>query len=209
MLALRAWEQRLDWFLSDRMMTPEREADLRAYQTQLGLSDAEIAGSLPKLFRAKQLTQISYGYLPTVTPGNVMLPKGEICHFASGSALYQEVHNRQYVSATTTSGPIRFGRARIGGTQRRHMGQWVETSSTQCIATGTFLITNNSVWFVSHSIITIPLTAIIGMNYYSNALELQYFGREERNFFSLADGELAAFTLHAARKVLENETDET
>lgn len=101
---LPAWEQRLNFYLADRFLSPEEEADLRSYQLQLGLTDHDVASAMPRLLRAKQLSAINMGDLPQVHPGNALLSRGEVCHYTSASALYQEIHTSRYVSNTTSRG---------------------------------------------------------------------------------------------------------
>ena len=202
--ALAAWNHRLEWAFEDRLLTEKEEVDLRAYQHQLGLTDQDIAPLLPKLYRAKQLTAINLGTLPTVPSGNMMLPRGETCHFAASAALYQEHYQRHYVSATSGSSTgVTWHGIHVGGRSRAHVGQWVQSAATVCIAQGTLAITSQNVRFVGHTIVTIPVGDILGLNYYWNAIELQHPGRTAKDFFAVDDGEMAASVLWAVRKASE------
>lgn len=84
-----------------------------------------------------------------------------------------------------------------------HIGKWVQTAETVCIAQGAFLVTKYNVRFVSHVLTTIALTDIVGFKWYHNAIELQYEGREGRDYYSMRDGEMAAAILLAARRNLD------
>ena len=204
--ALAAWNQRLESAFADRLLTEQEEADLRAYQRQLGLTDREVAPLLPKLYRAKQLTAINLGRLPTVPSGNIMLPRGETCHFAASAALYQEHYQRHYVSQTSGgSTGVTWHGIHVGGSRRAHVGQWVQSAATVCVAQGTLAITNQNVRFVGTMVMTIPLSEILGLNYYWNAIELQHPGRAAKDFFAVDDGEMAASVLWAVRKASEAE----
>lgn len=201
--ALPAWEQRLNFYLADRFLSPDEEADLRSYQLQLGLTDQDVAPAMPRLFRAKKLSAITMGDLPHVHPGTVMLSRGEVCHFASSSALYQEVHSSQYVSRTTGNG---YRGSFYSTRSRTHVGRWVQTATTRCTAQGMLAITNQAVRFASQYPLVLPLELLLGFEWYPNALVLQYEDKPTPDFFTIHDGEMAAAILWAARsKALQDD----
>jgi hypothetical protein len=196
---LPAWEQRLNFYLADRFLSPEEEADLRNYQLQLGLTDQDLAPAMPRLLRAKQLSAINMGDLPQVHPGNALLSRGEVCHYASASALYQEIHTSRYVSNTTSRGV----RGSFYNTRSRsHVGRWVQTATTQCTAQGMLAITNMAVRFASQFPVVIALENLLGFEWYQNALVLQFEDKPARDFFTVHDGELAGAILWVARQRL-------
>lgn len=200
--ALPAWEQRLNFYLADRFLSAEEEADLRNYQIQLGLTDQDLAPAMPRLLRAKQISAINMGELPQVHPGNALLSRGEVCHYTSATALYQEIHMSRYVSNTTSRG-VRgsFYSAR----SRTHVGRWVQTATTQCTAHGMLAITNLAVRFASQFPVVIGLESLLGFEWYPNALVLQFDDKPARDFFTVHDGELAAAILWVARQKLIND----
>lgn len=208
--ALLAWEQRLEWLFSDGMWAHEREADLRAYQAHLGLTDWDVGA---KVQRMRALTAISAGELPVVSPGNVMLPRGEVAHFGSGAALYQEQYSRNYVSKTTTQsrGSNYRGKGRIfgsfgsrrGTSSQTRVGGWVQTAEWVCVGQGTFLVTSANVRFLSHEPVTVPLEEVLGFNVFANGIQLQYEGHEGKDVYVISDGEWAAAVMVAARRKLE------
>lgn len=79
---LGAWAQQLELVLADRFLSPQEEADLRAYQLHLGLSDAHIAPLMPKLMRAKALSIALTGHPPAIAVPNFLPPHGEVAHYA-------------------------------------------------------------------------------------------------------------------------------
>ena len=90
--ALTAWDQRFEWHFADRMLTAQEETDLRALQQQL---DHDLAPLMPQAL-SRETTQRDQLRAPVVLLGNTMLPRGAVCHFASGAALYQETYQRAY-----------------------------------------------------------------------------------------------------------------
>ncbi|MEJ7727925.1 MAG: hypothetical protein WKG00_01790 [Polyangiaceae bacterium] len=190
--ALASWQQALAHCVADRVLTPTEEQQLRHHQLALGLTDADVAESMPVLYRAKQLAEVLVGTLPVVA-APVVLRVGETAHFAAPSLLMEERTARRTVGGSRgTSVRLMKGVSfRVGASRAYSVPQAVLIP----IGEGTFVITNKRCAFVGARTVLVALDKVVAFEGFTDGIGLDYAGKKKAQYFRLQDGELAAAVL--------------
>lgn len=200
---LSVWSQHLNAVVADRFVTADEEVHLRRLQHQLGLTDADIAPLLPKLMRAKALSAALAGPVPTIAVP-VMLPHGEVGHYAFQATLCTTVYTEEYVRATA-SRTVRLARGvsfRTGGSR----GRWV-TQAHARTTPGTLVVTNHRIWFVPRMAAPqqMPLKALLSFNFADDGILFHFSdGSTGGGIFLVPDGEFVAAAVFGAKQRLEH-----
>lgn len=168
---LAAYAQRLQQAGADNYLTPEEEAELNSLREELGLTDEDLAPTRPYLERLRRFTALKDGRLP-VLHADILLKKGETCHFEVPCELMEEVTRTRY---TGGSQGVSFRIAkgvyyRVGGFQ----GKPVRETYNEVTDRGTLYITNKRIIFVgAKKNVTYPLGSIVNFVKYKDAVQFQ------------------------------------
>ncbi len=182
---LAAYREKLRRAAEDDYLTPEEEAELSALQKELGLTDEDLAPTRAQLERLKRFTAIKNGQLP-VLEADILLRKGELCHFEAPCELVEEVTRTRYVGGSQGVS-IRIAKGvyyRVGGFK----GQPVEETHKQVTDRGTLYITNKRIIFVgAKKNVTYPLNSIVNFVKYRDAVQFQKENESRPRYFLIRD----------------------
>ena len=169
-------------FLKDGVMQPAEQQKVDEYVSTLGLSLINLPPSLQgtkieELAQAAILNDLRNRRIPKYNiQVPVILTKGEIALWCySNVTMYQEKVRREYVGRTgTVSFRIVKGVTyRTGGFK----GHPVEKSYMENMGLGSLCVTNKNIIFMGQTrSIKVPYTKIIGINPYSDGMEVQRDG---------------------------------
>jgi GRAM domain. len=168
----------------DGYLEPQEEAELNALKEELGLGNEEIAPTCGQLVRLKRLTAIKNGQLP-VLDADILLKKGELCHFEVSCDLVEERSRTRYVGASQgVSFRIAKGLYyRVGGFK----GERVVDTYKQVTDSGTLYITNKRVVFTgTKKNVTYPLNKIVNFVKYRDAVQFQKENEARPKYFVLS-----------------------
>ncbi len=98
-LNIAKYEEKLRLVGQDGYLTPQEETELNTLKEQLGLTDEEVAPTYGQLVRLKRLTAIKNGNLPVLVT-DILLKKGERCHFEAACDLVEERSRTRYVGGS-------------------------------------------------------------------------------------------------------------
>ena len=169
-------------FLKDGFMSPSEQQKVDEYVNTLGLSLSNLPASLKgtaieELGQASILTDLQQGRTPRYNiQAPIILTKGETALWCYNNVtMYQEKVRREYVGRT---GGFSF-RIMKGVTYRTggFKGHPVETSYMENMGLGSLYVTNKNIIFMGQTrSIKVPYTKIIGINPYSDGMEVQRDG---------------------------------
>ena len=169
-------------FLKDGYMSPMEQQKVDEYVTTLGLSLSNLPPTLKgtaieELGQASILTDLQQGRTPRYNiQAPIILTKGETALWCYNNVtMYQEKVRREYVGRT---GGFSF-RIMKGVTYRTggFKGHPVETSYMENMGLGSLYVTNKNIIFMGQTrSIKVPYTKIIGINPYSDGMEVQRDG---------------------------------
>ena len=169
-------------FLKDGFMSPSEQQKVDEYVTTLGLSLSNLPATLKgtaieELGQASILTDLQQGRTPRYNiQAPIILTKGEIALWCYNNVtMYQEKVRREYVGR---HGGFSF-RIMKGVTYRTggFKGHPVETSYMENMGLGSLYVTNKNIIFMGQTrSIKVPYTKIIGINPYSDGMEVQRDG---------------------------------
>lgn len=169
-------------YLKDGYMTPSEQQKVDEYVSTLGLSLINLPPSLKgsaleELGQASILSDLQAGRQPRYNiQAPIILTKGEFALWCYNHVtMYQEKVRREYVGRT---GGFSF-RIIKGVTYRTggFKGHPVETSYMENMGLGSLYITNKNIIFMGQTrSIKVPYTKIIGINPYSDGMEVQRDG---------------------------------
>ena len=163
-------------------MSPMEQQKVDEYVTTLGLSLSNLPPTLKgtaieELGQASILTDLQQGRTPRYNiQAPIILTKGETALWCYNNVtMYQEKVRREYVGRT---GGFSF-RIMKGVTYRTggFKGHPVETSYMENMGLGSLYVTNKNIIFMGQTrSIKVPYTKIIGINPYSDGMEVQRDG---------------------------------
>ena len=169
-------------FLKDGFMSPTEQLKVDEYVSTLGLSLSNLPASLKgspieELGQASILTDLQQGRTPRYNiQAPIILTRGEAALWCYNNVtMYQEKVRREYVGRT---GGFSF-RIMKGVTYRTggFKGHPVETSYMENMGLGSLYVTNKNIIFMGQTrSIKVPYTKIIGINPYSDGMEVQRDG---------------------------------
>lgn len=169
-------------YLKDGMLTADEQQKVDEYITTLGLSLADLPANLKgskveEIGQASILADLQAGRPPKyVINAPIILTKGETALWCyTGVTMYQEKVRREYVGRT---GGFSF-RVMKGVTYRTggFKGHPVEKSFMENMGLGSLYITNKNIIFMGQQrSIKVPYAKIIGINPYSDGMEIQRDG---------------------------------
>ncbi len=188
--ALLAFEHAVCGALSDRLLTPDEEAQLRLYQFDLGLSDADVAQLAPALWRGKLLHAILADQLAQPNSCPVVLRKKEAPRWVEGATLLEERTRQVYVGGSRGVS-VRIVKGvtwRVGASR----GERLPVTEIQTIGQGSFIVTNQRTVFVGPRQVIVPHGKLLSVTPFEDGIELHYEGQKRRQLFQVNDGELTA-----------------
>lgn len=169
-------------FLKNGCLTPSEQQKVDEYVSTLGFSIINLPASLQgshieELGQSSILSDIQAGRHPRyVINAPIILAKGEDALWCYNNVtMYQEKIRREYVGST---GGFSFRvmkgvRYRTGGFK----GHPVETSYMENMGIGSLYVTNKNIIFMGQTrSIKVPYSKIIGINPYSDGMEVQRDG---------------------------------
>lgn len=178
----RFWQALRD-VRADGFMSEDEEAWLRRQQTELGLTDADVAPCLPMIHRERALRDAKLGRLPVV-PAPFILESGEVAHHVAPCTLLEE--RQSQVFAFSSVG----GRYYSAG-----IGRSIPIQMMGTVGSGHFAITNLRCAFVGVRTIMVGLHEIVSYQGYADGLRLDYPNKTAAQCFKLEDGEMACAIL--------------
>lgn len=182
---LARYEEKLRQVGEDGYLEPQEEAELNALKEGLGLGDEEIAPTCGQLIRLKRLTAIKNGKLP-VLAADILLKKGELCHFEVPCDLVEERNRTRYVGGSQGVS-FRIAKGvyyRVGGFK----GERVVDTYKQVTDSGTLYITNKRVVFTgTKKNVTYPLNKIVNFVKYRDAVQFQKENEDRPKYFLIDD----------------------
>lgn len=184
--ALAHWCQHLSAYLADRCLNDQEEYALRALQTQLGLTDFDVAPYLPQIHRAKQLGAIAQGRLQPIT-APVLLQPGEVAYFSSYAELLEEQQSK-----------IRARAAVVDARSVRALSVSGVASEYVPVGMGTLSITDRRWFFTGVRSVSVALADVLGVHAFANELSVSFQKQKKQWLFGQLDSELAAAILQAA-----------
>ena len=169
-------------FLKNGVMQPSEQQKVDEYVTTLGLSLINLPPSLKgtkieELGQSAILSDLQNRRIPRYSiQAPIILSKGEVALWCYNNVtMYQEKVKREYVGRTNgfSFRIVKGVRYRIGGFK----GHPVETSFMENMGLGSLYITNKNIIFMGQTrSIKVPYTKIIGINPYSDGMEVQRDG---------------------------------
>ncbi|MEW6276193.1 MAG: hypothetical protein AB1556_13925 [Bacillota bacterium] len=185
---LARYEEKLRQVGEDGYLEPQEEAELNALKEELGLSDEEIAPTCGQLIRLKRLTAIKNGKLP-VLAADILLKKGELCHFEVSCDLVEEKSRTRYVGGSQGVS-FRIAKGvyyRVGGFK----GERVVDTYKQVTDSGTLYITNKRVVFAgTKKNVTYPLNKIVNFVKYRDAVQFQKENEARPKYFLIKEQDI-------------------
>ena len=173
-------------FLKDGLLTPQEERMVNEYTTSFGIQTTSLpakykSGDIAKISQAGILSGLQQGQFPPQTMGYpIMLAKGEsVLWVYDDVKCFEEKVKREYIS---NRGGVSIKIAK-GVYYRPSTGRTkpVEHKYMNLEGTGSLYITNKNLVFNSQTKgIRIAYTQIIGVTPYSNGLEINRDGRDNR-----------------------------
>jgi hypothetical protein len=179
------YEDKLRQVGEDGYLSPQENSELNTLREQLGLLDSEISHTYGKLIKLKRLTSIKDGKLPSLTT-DILLKKGEVCHYEIPSDLIEERSRTKYVGGTQGVS-FRIAKGvyyRVGGFK----GERIVDTFKQITDNGTLYITNKRIIFLgAKKNVTYPLDKIVNFTKYSDAMQFQKENESKPKYFLIKD----------------------
>lgn len=151
---LQAFQTAYQRTKQDGDISAEEEEEIRKIQTSLGISDNDIRETKRELAKLRLLSEIRRGSLPQRADTNLVLPQGEIAHWAE---------RVDFLDKRSDGDPIRGWKPPI----RESGPEWVKT------ATGTLLLSSQRVIFYTNvRTFSIPLAEVSKVTRYTDGIQL-------------------------------------
>jgi hypothetical protein len=199
--ALRKWENAIDAFLGDRVISAAEERELERFAQELGLTKADRSTVEAKLDRVLSLSRALQGRALPVN-GDMNLKSGEVCLFSASATLLEERTRREYVGGSRGIS-IRIAKGlsyRVGASR----GYSVPVSHVVEVCDGTFSITNRRCIFTGpRKTVTVPIENLISFTPFEDGIQLHHEKSKGLQVFKFADGEYAAAVLSGLLSPLE------
>lgn len=175
------YEEKLGQVGEDGYLSPQEESELDELREQLDLADDEISHTYGKLTRLKHLTAIKDGHLP-VLAADILLKKGEKCHYEISTDLIEEKSRTRYVGGSQGVS-FRIAKGvyyRVGGFK----GERIVDTFKETTDSGTLYITNKRVVFVgAKKNVTYQLNKVVNFTKYPDALQFQKENESKPKYF--------------------------
>jgi hypothetical protein len=179
------YEEKLGQVGEDGYLSPQEEYELNELKEQLSLADDEISHTYGKLTRLKRLSAIKDGHLP-VLAADILLKKGEQCHYEISTDLIEEKSRTRYVGGSKGVS-FRIAKGvyyRVGGFK----GERIVDTFKEVTDSGTLYITNKRVVFVgAKKNVTYQLNKVVNFTKYPDALQFQKENESKPRYFLIKD----------------------
>lgn len=179
------YEEKLREVGEDGYLSSQEELELGTLKQRLNLSESNINNTYGQLLHLKRLTSIKDGNLPVLN-ADILMKKGEQCHYEISSELIEEKTRTRYVGGTQgVSFRIMKGVSyRVGGFK----GERVVDTFQKVTDVGTLYITNKKIVFVgARKNVTYPLNKIVNFIKYEDAIKFQKENELKPKYFVIND----------------------
>jgi hypothetical protein len=189
-----AWDQAVDFCVTDKVMTKDEETSLTAFADSLSLpeTDRNRHGALAHIVQNLTLRDISEGTVPHRVFANDMVPfnlqkQESIVWLFPAAKYYEEKTRREFVGRSQgISVRVAKGVYLRSGTFR---GRPIETTRMEHVDTGTMGITNKSIYFAgSRKAVRVAFSRIVAFHPYIDGLGIHQDGRARPQTFVTGDG---------------------
>jgi len=189
---------RLDELLDDDYLSDEEENAFMAGLQSLGISAHDIIVALGPNYSKMQIASFNAGRLPSLDAYSIMLKKGEVAHLEERVQLMKEVTLRETrggyggFSFPVTKG-VRF---RTGAFKAHSV---VVGTAIQVADVGTLTVTSQRVVFSgSRKTLEFLLPKIVGIQVFTDGVQIAVSNRQNPSLFKLGDGQVMAAAINAA-----------
>lgn len=189
--------------IGDRVLTQEEYDYLVRLQTQLEISDTEIAHNLRELTRLRLLTEIRDGILPEVDTTTVVLKAGEYCHLECDVELIEEKTISRTIVADSSSRTKSRGSLSDSYLKCLNVTTTYETQQRQAIPIdqGVLTITSQRCIFSGQrDSFAMPYDKLLSVGLSNHGVRLGVEGRKGVRIFSADDDELVAAVVGKASR---------
>jgi len=194
---IKSYERIFKKQIEDRKLTDDEEKLLDKLKGDLKLSDKMIARNLEELERLKLLTKIQDGELPVV-PTNMILQKGEICHWIVPAKLCEERVISRHYEGGYSGVSFRIARGisfRTGGFR----GHPVVERGVVEVDSGNLTITNKRTIFNGvNKTAVFPYKKVIDIQLFRDAFQITKEGKTKAEFFKVDDMEVVTAIISEA-----------
>ena len=184
-LDIERYEAKLREVGADGYLDPEEETELARLREELGLTGDDIAHTVGELLRLKRLTAIKNGQLPVVE-ADIMLKRGEVCHYETEASLVEEKSVTRYVGGSQGVS-IRIAKGvyyRVGGFKGMRLTDTVKEVTDR----GTLYVTNKRVVFVgAKKNVTYQIGKLVGIKKWPDAIQFQVEKEARPRYFVIKD----------------------
>lgn len=184
-LDIERYEAKLREVGADGYLDPEEETELARLREELGLTGDDIAHTVGELLRLKRLTAIKHGQLPVVE-ADIMLKRGEVCHYETEASLVEEKSVTRYVGGSQGVS-IRIAKGvyyRVGGFKGMRLTDTVKEVTDR----GTLYVTNKRAIFVgAKKNVTYQIERLVGIKKWPDAIQFQVENEARPRYFVIKD----------------------